>query len=60
MSTQYKTILGNEMLGKPRGHLGQPKSFAFCISIGELDIGKDFFLVRLVITSCKRNYFVLQ
>ena len=46
--------------GSPRVTLGQPKSFAFCISIGELDRGWDFFPVRLVITCCKRNYFVLQ
>ena len=60
MSTQYKTILGNETLGKPRGHLGQCKSFSFCISIGELDREGDFFPVRIVRTHCKMNYFVLQ
>ena len=60
MSTQYKIILGIETLGNPRAHLGQPKSFPFCISIGELDIGRDFFPVRLVRTHCKRNYFILQ
>ena len=42
MSTHYKTIFGDETLGKPRSHLGQPKSFAFCISIGELDRGGTF------------------
>ena len=60
MSAQYKTILVDETLGKPRSHLGQPKSLTFYIIIGELDRGKDFFPVRLVRTHCKRNYFVLQ
>ena len=40
--------------------MGQPKSFTFCISIGELDREGDFFPVRLVRIHCKRNYFVLQ
>ena len=46
--------------GSPGVIWGSPKDFSFCISIGEFDREKDFFLVRLVRTHCKRNYFILQ
>ena len=29
--------------GSPRVIWGKPKSFSFCISIGELDVDKEFF-----------------
>ena len=43
-------IVGLNGWGKPKGHLGggNPKVLLFCISIGELDVGGDFFPDRFV------------
>ena len=55
MSTHYKTILGDEKLGNPRSYLGHPKSFSFCISIGELDREGAFSQWDLWKTCCVRG-----
>ena len=46
--------------GIPRVIWGQPKSFAFCISIGELDVERKIFPDIFVRVCCKKNYFLLQ
>ena len=61
MSTHYRKNFGElKRWGSPRVIWGQPKSFPFCISIGELEGEKDFFPVTFVKTYCKKNYFLLQ
>ena len=61
MSTHYRTKFWIETLGKPKSHIGATqKFFLFCISIGELDVRKDFFPDRFVRICCKKNYFLLQ
>ena len=61
MSTHYGTKSWIEALGKPKIHFGAAQKFClFCISIGELDVRKDFFPDRFVRTCCKKNYFLLQ
>ena len=43
MSTHKEENCDIKRLGEPKGHPGgQPKSFAFCINIGELEGMKDF------------------
>ena len=50
-----------ETLGKPKSHFGGiPKVLPFCISRGELDRERDFFLDKFVRACCKKNYFLLQ
>ena len=63
MSTHYEMEFGIETLGKPKG-------FAFCISIGDLDVEEDFsfpckflrVIVRRTTSFCNKElqFFLLE